>query len=517
MIDFLDNNENDKQKKHVDDHYNDKGQSNNTISKDAWNTLIILSLIGLIIVYSETMLIPAIPDLINDFRIKYNTISWILTGYLISGAVATPIAGKLSDIYGKKKIAIIVMLIYTIGSFSAIFSPDVVTMIISRIIQGIGMSVFPIALSIIRDKFPEKKLAIGQGIFTSLFAVGGVIGLSLGAMTTEYFGWRSTFISITPISLILTFIILKYVYIKKENNESKKASRKNIDLKSIITLTISITSFLVSITLIGDLDFVDLNNTHNNYITLILITFFSISSVISLTIFIFIQNRIKNPIIDLYLLKDKILLPTNILLMLIGTSLFMIYQTISIFIRNPVPVGFGGSAIDAANIQLPFMILALVVSIISGFLITKFGNIKPTIIGCIVCIIGFSSLYLYHSTELELIINLSLIATGLSLAEVGGFNITLVSVSTKLSGSSMGLTTLLFLIGMSIGPAISGIYLETFRTNIVLDGITISIPSITSFELIFITGTLICILSLILSVISTKRMKSYKITPNNSN
>ena len=213
MIDSLNNNENDKQKNMSMNHQNDNGKSNNTISKDAWNTLLILSLIGLIIVYSETMLIPAIPDLINDFGIKYNTISWILTGYLISGAVATPIAGKLSDIYGKKKMAILVMIIYTIGSFSAIFSPDVVTMIISRITQGIGMSVFPIALSIIRDKFPEKKLAIGQGIFTSLFAVGGVIGLSLGAMTTEYFGWRSTFISITPISLLLTFYNFKiYLY-----------------------------------------------------------------------------------------------------------------------------------------------------------------------------------------------------------------------------------------------------------------------------------------------------------------
>ncbi|MGD1839212.1 MAG: MFS transporter [Nitrososphaeraceae archaeon] len=505
------NSEKDKQKNRIDNYPNDKGSSNNKISKDAWNTLIILSLIGVIIVYSETMLIPAIPDLINDFGIKYNTISWILTGYLISGAVATPIAGKLSDVYGKKKMAIIVMLIYTVGSFTAIFSPDIVTMIISRITQGIGMSVFPIALSIIRDKFPENKLAIGQGIFTSLFAVGGVIGLSLGAMTTEYFGWRSTFVSITPISLILTFIIMKYITTKKENNDSKKTIKKNIDLKSIVTLTISISSFLIAITLIGDLNISDLNNVSNNHDTLILIILFSISSIISLTIFIIVQKRIQNPLIDLYLLKDKILLPTNILLMLIGTSLFMIYQTISIFIRNPSPVGFGGSVIDAANIQLPFMILALLVSIMSGFLITKFGNIKPTIIGCIVSIIGFFSLYLYHSTEFELIINLSIIATGLALAEIGGFNITLVSVSTKLSGSSMGITTLLFFIGMSIGPAISGIYLETFRTTITLDGLTKSSPSSFSFDLIFLTATLMCVLSLILSLVSTKKIRAKKI------
>ena len=74
-------------------------------------TLAILSSIGLITMHAETMLLPAIPDIIRDFHINYSTSSWILTAYLISGAVMTPIAGKLSDIYGKKKILLIIMII----------------------------------------------------------------------------------------------------------------------------------------------------------------------------------------------------------------------------------------------------------------------------------------------------------------------------------------------------------------------------------------------------------------------
>jgi len=488
--------------------------SQNKISRDAWITLAILSLIGLIIVYGETMIIPAIPDLVKDFNIPYNTTAWILTAYLIAGAVATPIVGKLSDIYGKKRILLLVMIIYTAGTSVGIISNDISSMIILRTIQGIGMSVFPIAFTVIREKFPENKLSIAQGILTSIFAAGGVIGLSLGATTIEYFGWHSTFISISPFALILTLIIRRFIHVKelKENNNYNiTKSSKNIDIKGAIALTTSISSFLISITLLGNSDSKDFNNIDNNVINFSLIILFSVLSIVSLFIFSLIQRRTHIPLIDLNLLKHRILLPTNILLMTIGISMFMIYQTISILIRNPPPSGFGGSAIDAANVQLPFMIISLIISVLSGFLISRYGNIKPTIIGSVISVIGFSSLFMYHSTEFEIIINLSIIAGGLSLAEVGGFNITLVSVSPKVSGISMGITVLLFLLGMSIGPAISGIYLETFQSSIMLNNISYYFPSEFAYDMIFFTATLLSLIFLMLAILTAKKIGSVHI------
>jgi len=123
--------------------------------------------------YAETMLIPAIPDLIKDFGTSYSMSSWILTAYLVSGAVMTPIAGKLSDIYGKKKVLLAIMAIYTIGVSTAGFAHNISFMLVARVIQGIGMSMFPIAFSLIRDQFPREKISIGQGIITSMFASGG--------------------------------------------------------------------------------------------------------------------------------------------------------------------------------------------------------------------------------------------------------------------------------------------------------------------------------------------------------
>jgi MFS family permease len=111
--------------------------------------------------YGETMLLPAIPDIIREFNISYNTSSWILTAYLIAGAVMTPIGGKLSDIYGRKKMVLIIIVIYIIGISLGGFSSNIAFLIVLRVIQGIGIAMFPIAVGIVRDQFPPEKLAIG--------------------------------------------------------------------------------------------------------------------------------------------------------------------------------------------------------------------------------------------------------------------------------------------------------------------------------------------------------------------
>ena len=142
------------------------------IPKGAWITLAILGSSILITLYGETMLLPAIPDIIRDFDISYSTSSWILTAYLVAGAVMTPIAGKLSDMYGRKKMIIIIMIVYIIGILADGLSTNYSFLLIARIIQGIGISMFPIAFGIVRDQFPREKLAIGVGLFSSMFAAG---------------------------------------------------------------------------------------------------------------------------------------------------------------------------------------------------------------------------------------------------------------------------------------------------------------------------------------------------------
>jgi MFS family permease len=469
-----------------------------TIYKDAWITLIVLSSLALIAMYGETMLIPAIPILVKDFKIPYNTSSWILTAYLIAGAVMTPIIGKLSDIYGKKKILMLVMVIYSIGTFSGGISANIFMMIVSRIIQGIGLAMFPVAFAIIREKFPEEKLAIGQGIFTAVFAGGAVVGLGLGATIIEYFSWHMTFLSIVPLMIILLIVVLRLIRIKSEKLVSKIDN--SIDIKGTLTLIVLVSSFLVALTLLPN----SISQSQYKNSNLIIISALFALSVALLPLFISIQKKAKSPLIDLQLLKDIILLPTNILIMTIGISMFIIYQSLPILIQSPLPLGFGGGPVAAASVQLPFMIVSFIISVLSGFLISKIGNIKPTVVGSIISAIGFFLLFLYHSTEYVIAVELSVIAIGLSFAEIGAFNISLVSAPLHLSGTALGITMLLFLIGMSVGPTISGIYMESFKSTV--NGMYGSFPSSFAYDMIFLTSLIVSIFSIIITLIVTRKL-----------
>jgi MFS family permease len=469
-----------------------------TIYKDAWITLIVLSSLALIAMYGETMLIPAIPILVKDFKIPYNTSSWILTAYLIAGAVMTPIIGKLSDIYGKKKILMLVMVIYSIGTFSGGISANIFMMIVSRIIQGIGLAMFPVAFAIIREKFPEEKLAIGQGIFTAVFAGGAVVGLGLGATIIEYFSWHMTFLSIVPLMIILLIVVLRLIHIKSEKLVSKIDN--SIDIKGTLTLIVLVSSFLVALTLLPN----SISQSQYKNSNLIIISALFALSVALLPLFISIQKKAKSPLIDLQLLKDIILLPTNILIMTIGISMFIIYQSLPILIQSPLPLGFGGGPVAAASVQLPFMIVSFIISVLSGFLISKIGNIKPTVVGSIISAIGFFLLFLYHSTEYVIAVELSVIAIGLSFAEIGAFNISLVSAPLHLSGTALGITMLLFLIGMSVGPTISGIYMESFKSTV--NGMYGSFPSSFAYDMIFLTSLIVSIFSIIITLIVTRKL-----------
>src|SRR5919197_778110 len=191
----------------------------------AWKVLAVLSLVATMVMYAETMLIPAIPDLIKDFHVSYSMSSWILTSYLISGAVMTPIAGKLSDIYGKKKMLLIIMVFYGVGVSAAGFSNGIIFMLVARAIQGIGLSMFPIAFSIVREQFPRQKIAIGQGIISSMFAAGSSIGLYVGGTIIQQFSWHATFFTIIPILIILLFIIWRFINIKNDNERSNNSKR----------------------------------------------------------------------------------------------------------------------------------------------------------------------------------------------------------------------------------------------------------------------------------------------------
>src|ERR671916_1247050 len=187
-----------------------------TVSRHAWLTLAILSGTLLTVFFSETMLLPALPEIKQDFNIPYGTAAWIFSAYLIVAAVMTPIAGRLSDLYGKKKVLLILLTIYIAGLTAGGFADNISFLLATRIIQGVGLAAVPAAFSLLRDTFPPAKLAIAVGVFGSAYSAGSVVGLLAGASIIHSFGWHFTFFSIVPFAVAVTIMIAKFV---KENKQ----------------------------------------------------------------------------------------------------------------------------------------------------------------------------------------------------------------------------------------------------------------------------------------------------------
>src|SRR5919199_5859431 len=185
-----------------------------TVSRQAWFTLAILSSTLLTVFFSETMLLPAIPEIIKDFKIPYSTAAWIFSAYLIVAAVMTPLAGRLSDLYGKKKVLLTLLTIYIVGVTAGGFANNISFLLASRLIQGVGLAAVPAAFSLLRDTFPPARLATAVGVFGSAYSAGSVVGLLAGATIIQTFGWHSTFLSIVPFAAAVTIMIAKFI---KEN------------------------------------------------------------------------------------------------------------------------------------------------------------------------------------------------------------------------------------------------------------------------------------------------------------
>jgi MFS family permease len=479
-----------------------------TVNRRAWFTLGILSSTLLVVFFSETMLLPAIPEIMKDFSISYGTAAWIFSSYLIVAAVMTPIAGKMSDLYGKKKVLLVLLSIYAAGILAGGFADNISFLLASRIIQGVGLAAVPAAFSLLRDKFPPAKLAIAVGVFGSAYSAGSVVGLLAGATIIQSFGWHSTFFSIVPFAAAVTIMIAKFVKEDREQltlpaqvqgNASKKLSSHSIDLKGALALSTTIIAFLMALTLV---------ETGINSTTLPQIGAAFVVSGISLAAFIILERRVVSPLVDLRLLKDKTLLPSYIILIATGITMFMAYPTIVQLVRSPMPLGFGGDAVDAANVQLPFMIMFLVFASITPLIINRIGRLNPIFIGALISLIGSLGLLMFHSTEFAVSVNLAIIASGLSMTITATWNIVVSSSPKSFIGISVGVGALLLFIGMAIGPALAGVYMENRET---IEGVQGSYPSQESFNLVYLTSGLLSAASLGFTLILKRRAAKMEI------
>lgn len=156
-------------------------------------TLAVLAVSALAFALMQTMVAPALPEIQRELGASTSSVTWVLTIYLLTASVATPVLGRLGDILGKERVLVWVLVIFAVGSAVAALSHSLELLIAGRAIQGAGGAIFPLAFGIIRDEFPAQRVATGIGLISATFGIGGGAGLVLSGVIVDQLSYEWIF------------------------------------------------------------------------------------------------------------------------------------------------------------------------------------------------------------------------------------------------------------------------------------------------------------------------------------
>jgi MFS family permease len=460
----------------------------------------------IVVLFVHTSLSPALPLFVSEFEITYNLASWALTAYMISGAVMTIIIGRLADLFGSRKMLLIELACFSVGTALAGFAQDFYSLLIIRALQGIAVANTPLALKIIREEFPAEKFSVGASIIIASFSGGMVVGLVLGAQIVGELGWRDVFYISAPIAFGLLFIAWRYIGRQKHRDvlpgtaqpapkvppstkeirtdapEIVKSKDRGIDVRGAIALAVSLTSFLLAITFAGTIP-----STTTEFAVFLAI------GIVTLVIFFMVEKRSRYPLVNLKLMFGKLMITGNIIFLLAGVLEYLIFQATPTLATAPEPSGFGLPVSASGLIQLPYAAMIILFGLFAGIYISKKGPVRLLIPGLVIGVASVAVLAAFHATFLGTAISLAILGIGFTLV-VTAANITMITSNpVQYTGLISSTTTDLRVIGGAIGPIIAGTFMALFVVPYEVGGQVEYYPSPTAFNIIFIVALLVAV------------------------
>ncbi len=267
----------------------------------------------------STAVAVALPSFMLDFGTNVLWAGWTISIYMVAMTSVMPLAGKLSDSFGPKKIFLISLILFTTSSLSCGFAPNIYALIAFRFVQGIGGASFlPTAASIVTGQFPEhREKAIG--LFSSIFPIGGIIGPNLGGWIVSQYSWRYIFYINLPIGIALMVSIL--ILLK----DSKVSSRPHIDFVGASFFFGAILFLMLGLNLISE---------NFSISSLLLTALFWGSTLIFIFLFFRHEKKDPNPIMEIALLKERPFLAANLYNVVLGVGVLGIYSFITYYARS---------------------------------------------------------------------------------------------------------------------------------------------------------------------------------------
>ena len=453
---------------------------------------------------------PALPGIAEDFKISTSTASWVMTAYMICGAVMTVIMGRLSDLVGAKKMLMVMMVCFTVGTILAPFAPNISTLLALRVLQGIAVASTPISTKLIRDGVPKSKFPIGLSIYLSAYSGGMALGAVLGPVVAAGSGWQGNFYFIAPIAVVLSFVCWRFIH----SDESKKIDehhdlhlketpsdiptkaakpekKLHMDFRGIGTLTVTIVSFLIAI-------------TFSSSIATNLIAFVAplAIGVIFLVLFMKVEKRAKSPLVNLKLAFHPVIFTGNVTMLMFGILQYFVITGIPQLGSAPPPSGLGLDPLKVGFLQLAFGLSMMIFGPVFGLIIAKRRglNLKLLVPGIGITAISFLLLMFFHSTSQA--INGALFIFGIAgaLLPMTLNNTTISFTPVEYTGISSATTNMMRIIGGAIGPVLTTVILASATVSITVDNVAKNYPSPVTFNILFGVGAAMAIASVFLAI-----------------
>ncbi len=445
------------------------GNRNGYDAAYARRVMVILAAVITLVLYVEGMLTPSLGAISREFQITPGQASLILSSYIVTGVALSPVVGKLGDIYGKKRMLGIVLGIYTVCVSITGFSPNYDFMIAARAFQGIGLTIFPLGLSLVREEFPREMVPRAQGILSAMFGAGFAVSLPVGAWVSYTYGWRTTYHSAIPFVILLA--ILVFVYVRESKYRRPQAK---VDYVGAALLGSALALVVLALS----------EGPSWGWLSTTTEALFVAGGILLVPLVLFELRYQRNggeAILDFRLLRQRNVMVTNIVGAVAGLGMYLALLSMTFLFEAPSwSGGYGMDTLSAGLSLVPLAIGMLIFAPIAGILVSRIGTRPITVIGA--AITGAAFLLAIPAQSLVSLLAVEfVVGAGIGIVNAGMINLLVLTVDPRDMGLATSMSAVFRNVGSSLGAPISGSLLTTY----VVIRFGVPVPAFVSFQWAF--------------------------------
>ncbi|MER6299531.1 MFS transporter [Kitasatospora sp. NPDC001539] len=395
----------------------------------------------------QSLVVPVLPTLMERLHTTQSTATWLMTGYLLSASVATPILARIGDKVSKERMLIVTLVALAAGSALAGASHSVGPMIVARVIQGTGGAVVPLAFGIIRDEFPPAKVRSAVGVTAALTAVGAGLGLIMAGPIVDHLDYHWLFWA--PMVLICAAAIATYLFVP----ESPVRVPGPIDWRAGLLLSVWLVALLLAVS----------EGQKWGWGSLRILGLFA-AAVVFAGYWIVTELRSASPLIDMRVMRIPAVWTTNLVALLFGIGMYTSMTFLPQLVQTPEKLagyGFTASVTRSGLYMLPMTGGMFALGVLAGRLASRYGSKRVLVAGSLISIVPFAMLALRHDHAWQIYTASALIGIGLGLAFSAMSAIVVEAVLPAQTGAASGMNANIRTIGGAIGSAVAASILSS--------------------------------------------------------